>query len=495
MSTKLGFASTVFAGTAMLNLYCRSSRLREAQQLFDEMPEKRGVTWSTLIYGHTATRDPTLLASPWRRSPAWCVQGVSSVLVACARMEDAGAGAVLHSVAIKYGICGGNVIVGTALVDMYAKCHDMPATQQVFQEMEEKNVSTYTAIIGGFASVTRPRDAMVLVKEMEQSEVAPNMMTYSSLLSSFANPGDLDHWRQAHCAVLKKGLKHNPYVPSTLMTMYSRCGSLEGFRKVQMAVSWQDQVSLNSVISGLSSLGLGNEAFEQFLEMRRHGADTDLFTFASMLKAIGSSSSLLEGRQVHALILNTGHDSDVNVQNGLISMYARRGEIGESQNVFASVQAPGLISWSSLLSGYAQHGCGKEAVEVFEQMRRLNVHLDHTTFLLVLTACSHTGLVDQGLEYFNLMRTDGFLAGAWQEQYACVVDLLARAGRLREAEFLVTDMPIETSVSVYRSLLSACQIHGNLEIAVRVSARLIELCPDDASGHVQLCSVVEGLCW
>ncbi|XP_051222263.1 pentatricopeptide repeat-containing protein At4g13650-like [Lolium perenne] len=265
--------------------------------------------------------------------------------------------------------------------------------------------------------------------------------------------------------------------------MYSRCGSLEGFRKVQMAVSWQDQVSLNSVISGLSSLGLGNEAFEQFLEMRRHGADTDLFTFASMLKAIGSSSSLPEGRQVHALILNTGHDSDVNVQNGLISMYARRGEIGESQNVFASVQAPGLISWSSLLSGYAQHGCGKEAVEVFEQMRRLNVHLDHTTFLLVLTACSHTGLVDQGLEYFNLMRTDGFLAGAWQEQYACVVDLLARAGRLREAEFLVTDMPIETSVSVYRSLLSACQIHGNLEIAVRVSARLIELCPDDASGH------------
>ncbi|KAM0866663.1 hypothetical protein ACQ4PT_042487 [Festuca glaucescens] len=465
-SAKLGFAANVFAGTALLNLYCRSRCLREAQQLFDEMPERSGVTWSSLIYGHARSREPGLAVEAFGRmvragvSPT--ASAMSSVLVACARMEDAGVGAMLHGGALKCGVCGSSIVVGTVLVDMYAKCNDVSAARQVLEEMDEKNVATFTALVSGFALARKPLDAMVLVREMQQSGVAPNVMTYSSLLSSFASPEDLDHGRQAHCAVVKKGLERNPYVLSTLLTMYSKCGSLEGFRTVQTAVSCQDQVSLNSVISGLSSLGRGDETFHQFMVMRRNDADTDMFTFASMLKAIGNSSSLLEGRQVHALILKTGHESDVNVQNGLISMYARHGEIGESTDVFASVRAPDLVSWNSLLSGYAQHGYG------------------------------HVGLVDKGLEYFNLMKTDGFLAGARQEHYACIVDLLGRAGHLRDAESLVHDMPIEPGVSVYRALLSACQIHGNLEIAIRVSARLIELYPHDSSAHVQLSKAFAG---
>ncbi|CDJ26517.1 hypothetical protein CFC21_057340 [Triticum aestivum] len=498
LATKLGLAAgNVFAGTALLAFYCRCGRPSDARRLFDEMPERSGVTWSVLVYGHARSSAPGLAVEAFGRmvragfspTPA----AVSSALAACARMEDARVGAMIHAAGLKCsgGICG-SVVVGTALVDMYAKCRDVSAAQRVLEEMEEKNVATFTALVGGFASARRPGEAMMFVREMEQSGVAPNMMTYSSLLSSFASPEDLNHGRQAHCAVLKKGLEHNPYVLSTLMTMYSKCGILDDFRKVQMSVSCQDQVSLNSVISGLSCLGRGDEAFQQFLEMRRHGADTDMFTFGSMLKAIGSSSSLLEGRQVHALILKTGYESDVNVQNGLISMYVRRGEIGEARDVFTSVEAPDLVSWNSLLTGYAQHGYGNEVVEVFEQMRRLNVQPDNTTFLLVLTACSHAGLVDTGLEYFNLMKTNGFLAGARLEHYACVVDLLGRAGHLQEAEALINDMPTEPGVSVYRALLSACQIHGNLEIAVQVSTRLIELYPHDSSAHVQLSKAFAG---
>lgn len=416
---------------------------------------------------------------------------MSSVLVACTKLEDAGIGAMLHCVGLRCGVSA-SVVVGTALVDMYSKCHDVCASQQVLEEMEEKNVITFTALVGGFAVDRRPRDAMVLVREMEQSGIASNMMTYSSLLSSFTRPEDLDHGRQVHCALLKKGLEYNQYVLSTLVTMYSKCGGFKDFRKVQMSVSCQDQVSFNSVISGLSCLGRSEEAFQKFLEMRRHGADTDVFTFASMLKAIGSSSSLLEGRQVHALILKTGYDSDVDVQNGLISMYARRGAIGESKDVFTSMEAPTLVSWNSLLSGCAQHGYGKEVVEMFEQMRRQHVQPDHTTFLSVLTACSHVGLVDKGLEYFNLMKEKGFLAGARLEHYACIVDLLGRAGYLQQAESLINDMPIKPGVSVYRAMLSACQIHRNLEIAIRVSRCLIELYPHDSSAHVQLSNAFAG---
>ncbi|KQK11670.2 LOW QUALITY PROTEIN: hypothetical protein BRADI_2g62030v3 [Brachypodium distachyon] len=495
LATKLGFLpANVFAATALLAFYCRSHRPGDAQRLFDEMPDKTGgVTWSALVHGHARwSGDPALSLRAFARMARAGVgptaSAVSGALVACARMEDdAGVivGAVLHAAGIKCGAaCGRSVVVGTALVDMYAKCHDVSAARRVLGETEDRNVATFTALLGGLAAARRSHDAMLVVGEMERSGVAPNMMTYSSLLSAFTGPDDLDHGRQAHCAVLKKGLENNRYVLSALVTMYSKCGSLEDFRRVQVDVSCQDQVSFNSVISGLSCLGRGNEAFQHFVQMRRQGTDTDVFTFASMLKAIGSSSSLLEGSQVHALVSKTGYDSDVNVQNGLISMYARRGAIGESRDVFAFVETPDLVSWNSLLSGYAHHGYGKEVVEVFEQMRRLNVQPDHTTFLLVLTACSHAGLVDKGLEYFNLMKASGFLAGAWLEHYACMVDLLGRAGHLQEAESLISDMPTEPGVSVYRALLSACQIHGNLEIAIRTSRRLMELYPHDSSAHL-----------
>ncbi|KAL5220991.1 hypothetical protein ABZP36_025704 [Zizania latifolia] len=398
---------------------------------------------------------------------------------------------MLHSVGLRCGFSA-SVVVGTALVDMYAKCHRLCAAQQVFAEMEEKNVATFTALVTGFVLSRRPHDAMVLVRDMEQSGVAPNVMTYSSLLSSFSSPEDVDHGKQVHCALLKKGLEHNPFVLSSLVTMYSKCGILKDFIKVQMAVSSQDQVSLNSVITGLCSLGRGEEAFQQFLEMRRHGTDMDVFTFASVLKAIGSSYSLLEGRQVHCLILKSGYDSVVDVQNSLISMYARHGAIGESNNVFILMEAPNLVSWNSLMTGRAQHGHGKEAVEMFEQMRRLHVRPDHITFLSVLTACSHVGLVDKGLEYFSLMKDMGYLAGARTEHYACMVDLLGRAGYLNKAECLINDMPIKPGTSVYRALLGACKIHGNLEIAIRVSKRLIELNPHDSSAHVQLSNAFAG---
>ncbi|KAK3159428.1 hypothetical protein QOZ80_2AG0150000 [Eleusine coracana subsp. coracana] len=495
-ATKLGYyRANVFVSTALLNLYCRSHRLHEAQRLFDEMPHRSAVTWSTLIHGHARSRVPGFALGTFRDMLCDGVfpteSAVSSALVACAKLEDAGVGAMVHCVGVRCGISD-DAVVGTALVNMYAKCHHLCAAHKVLKEMEEKNVATFTALIGGFAVDGRSHDAMLLLMEMEQSGVPPNMMTYSSVLSSFQCPDDINHARQVHCAVLKKGLEDNPYVLATQLTMYSKCDSLEDFRNVRMAVSCHDQVSYNSVICGLSCLGIGDEAFQHFQEMRRQGIPIDVFTFASMLKAVGSSSTLLEGRQPHALILKIGYVHDVNVQNALISMYARCGEIVEAKVVFASTEAPDLVSWNSLLSGCAQHGYGKDVIELFEQMKKLGVQPDHTTFLSVLRVCSHVGLVDKGIEFFNLMKEKGPLDGARLEHYACMVDLLGRAGYLLEAESLINDMPMKPGPSVYRALLSSCQIHGNLEIAIRVSKRLIEIYPHDSSAHVQLSKAFAG---
>ncbi|EEE66768.1 hypothetical protein OsJ_23489 [Oryza sativa Japonica Group] len=465
-ATKLGFlASNLFATTALLAFYCRSRRLPEAQHLFDQMPARTAVTWNTLIHGHARSAAPGFAVAAFARMARAGVSPTGVVRVQRpGRLRQAGGCCCWNKAGIRLASCMASVLLSSSALPWWT----------------------------WFVLSRRPHDAMLLVREMERSGVAPNLMTYSSLLSSFASPEDIDHGKQVHCAVLKKGLEHDQFVLSALVTMYSKCGILENFVKVQMSVSCQDQVSFNSVISGLSCLGRGKEAFQHFLEMRRHGTDMDVFTFASVLKAIGSSSSLLEGRQVHTLILKIGYDSVVDVQNSLISMYARHGAIGESNGVFISMEAPNLVSWNSLMSGCAQHGHGKEVVEMFEQMRRLHVQPDHITFLSVLTACSHVGLVDKGLEYFNLMKDKGYLVGARTEHYACMVDLLGRAGYLNEAEYLINGMPIKPGASVYRALLSACQIHGNLEIVIRVSKRLIELNPHDSSVHVQLSNAFAG---
>lgn len=413
---------------------------------------------------------------------------MSSVLAACSRSGVLAYGTMLHCVGFKHGFCS-NVVVGTSLVDMYSKCCHMGAARKVFDEMDERNVITWTSLVTGYVLQRRPYDAMLLVREMRHLGVRLNKVTYNSLLSSFSRPEYLVHGKQVHCLVLREGLEADPYIAVTLVTMYSKCSSLEDFVKVYPTVSSQDQISCNSVIAGFSHLGDGKEAIEKFLEMRSKYIDTDFFTLVSVLRAIGMLSALEEGKQIHTLIWKTGHASNVCVQNGLVSMYAKCGAISDSKMVFSSVVEPDLVSWNSLLAGCAQHGCGREAVELFEQMRQIGVRPDHTTFLSVLTACSHAGLVEKGLEIFYLMKEGVLPIDAGLEHHACVVDLLGRAGYLREAESFVNNMPIKPGLSVYRSLLSACQIHGNVELAKRAAESLFELCPNDHSTHVLLSNV------
>ncbi|XP_072996295.1 pentatricopeptide repeat-containing protein At1g11290, chloroplastic-like isoform X1 [Typha latifolia] len=485
---KLGFSTNLFINTALLTLYCNCRRFRVAQQLFDEMPERNGVTWNTLIYGHSQSHAPILAVEFFVKMASLGISlspsSVSSVLVACSKLEAMENGMMLHCVGFKCGF-GSNVVVGTALVDMYSKCHDVGAARRLFDEMAERNVITWTTLVSAYALEYRPNDAMLFVREMRQHGVGLNEVTYNSLLSSFSKFEDLFHGRQVHSLVIREGLEDDPYIVVTLITMYSKCGSSEDFSKLCSSFRSHDQVSCNSIISGFSHLGDGKQVLQRFLQMRRENIHVDLFTFASVLRAIAILSALEEGKQIHALIFKTGHASNVCVQNGLVSMYAKCGAIYHCKQVFSSMDEPDLVSWNSLLSGCAQHGFGREAVALFEQMRINKVRPDGTTFLSVLTACSHVGLVEKGLEYFYSMK-EGAEIVAGVEHYACVVDLLGRAGYLMEAESFVNDMPIKPGVSVYRALLSACQIHGNVEIAKRAAEDLFQLCPDDPSTHVLL---------
>lgn len=474
-------------------MYSRSAEILWAHQLFDEMPERNAVTWSALISGYVKARDPgtavELFVSMLREDLCATPYCVSAALVACAQLEDGELGAQVHDLSLKMGL-EFNVAVGSSLIDLYAKCGRVEVSRKVFDGLIDKNVVAWNSMISGYVYNHYPDEAMILIREMLRSGLKADHVTYNSLLSSFRFPDDFGHCYQIHCRVIEEGLESSSFLVTTLVTLYSECAcSSREFYKIISSVAGWDQIAWNAVIAGFSNLGVGEEAFMCFRSMRRAGLVVDFYSFSSVLKALGKSSSLEEGKQIHCLVSKTWHSRNLYVQNGLVSMYARCGKIDKAKKVFSLMDEHDLISWNSLLTGCAQHGHGREAIQMFEQMRTSGVNPNPTTFLAALTACSHVGLLEKGLEYFSMMESDYFLAPRL-EHYACIVDLYGRAGFVDEAEAFVNSMPIGQGPSAYKALLSACQVHGNKEIAVRSARKLVGLCPDDAAIYVLLANVL-----
>lgn len=478
---KLGFCSNIYICSALVDMYGKCGSLANAQKQFDEMSDRNVVTWNSLISGYLQAELPKraigLFLEMLKVGVVPTPFSLSGALVGCSQLEAEELGAQVHGLSLKTGLCY-NVVVGTGLIDMYSKCCSVNDSRRVFNQMPERNVITWTSMVTGYAQNGQSDEAMILAREMLRLGLKPNYVTYNSLFSSFSSPDFWDHCRQIHCRIMKEGFEFNVYIVVTLLTIYSDCSnSLEDFQKLCSCVAIWDQISWNAVIAGFSNIGSCEEALKCFSDMRQAHVATNFFTFASILRAVGTLSDLEAGKKIHALVFKSGQASNFCVQNGLVSMYARCGAIHDSKWVFTLMNEHDVVSWNSLLAGYAHHGFGLETVELFEQMRRAGVKPDNTTFLIVLTACSHVGLVHQGLMYFDLMRNDDLLEPPRMEHYATVVDLFGRAGNLHEAQAFVDSMTIEPGPSVYKALLSACKVHGNKEIALRSAKKASRAVP------------------
>ncbi|KAF3654967.1 hypothetical protein T459_16159 [Capsicum annuum] len=491
---KMGFDSNVFINTSLIDMYGKCGSVILAEQVFDEMPERNVVSRNALIScyldTHYAEKAIYLFLEMLREGIGPTPASVSAALVGCTQLEACGVGAQLHGFCWKVGFSL-NIVVGTVLIDMYSKCLDLENSRRVFDRMYERNVITWTSMITGYAQNRCPFQGLVLFKEMLKLGVRANCVTYTSLLSSFSCSDYLSSCEQVHSHVIQQCFKTNHYLVVSLLSAYSECGcSLMDFHKLCSDIVKWDEISWNAVISGFSNLGVGGEAFSCFSRMRGAGFTVDHYTFASILKAIGSISGLEEGILIHCLVLKTGCSSEVVIQNGLLSMYTRCGRLDEAEKIFSSMEERDLISWNSLLTGCAHHGYGGDVIVMFEEMRRCGIKPDLTTFLAVLSACRHAGLLEEGLKYFDLMKNDNSLPPPKLEHYACIVDLYGRAGHLHEAEAFVNNMPVEPGPSVYKSLLNACQLHSNKGLAVISAKKLVELCPNDPVTYVLLANVL-----
>ncbi|XP_057857503.2 putative pentatricopeptide repeat-containing protein At3g13770, mitochondrial [Cryptomeria japonica] len=488
---KTGHFNDVLVAGAIVDMYGKCGNIKDAHLAFKKTSKNNDVLWNIMLVGYTRCGN-------WEecfrffRQMQWAGMklnqfSLSSFLSICASLEALEQGEQIHTHVIKCGF-DSSIFVGSVLVDMYGKCGSVENARLILDTMPERNTISWTAMIAGYAQHEHGQEALELFQYMQSTGMKQDHLTFASVLSACASLVALENGRQIHAHMVKTGFDSNVSVGNSLVTMYAKCASIGDASRIFNKMSERNLISWNAMIAGYARGGLGEETLQLFNQIQRSGLKADLFTFPSTVSACAGLANLEEGKQVHAQIIKTGFDADVSMQNAIVTLYAKCGSIVDALKEFNNISERNVISWNAMIAGYAQHGYGKEALQLFDQMHQEDIIANHITFVGVLSACSHVGLVDEGRNYFYSMECEYNMLPRF-EHYACMVDLLGRAGQLNEAEEFINQMPFEPDALVWRTLLGACKVHGNLLLGERAAQALIEIEPQDSATYVLLSNI------
>lgn len=297
--------------------------------------------------------------------------------------------------------------------------------------------------------------------------------------------------KQVHAAVIIHGFESNLPVMNSMLDMYCRCGCTNDAKQTFLEMSWKDLITWNTLIAGFKRLD-PKESLYIFSRMESEGISPNCFTFTSVVAACSNLAVMYCGQQLHGGILSRGFNNDLQLSNALIDMYAKCGNISDSHKIFSEMSCTNLVSWTSMMIGYGAHGHGKKAVELFNEMVRSGIKPDKVVFMAVLSACSHAGLVDEGMRYFRLMTSD-YDVTPDQEIYVCVVDLLGRAGRIKEAYDLIETMPFKPNEATWAALLGGSEAHKLPSMVKLAALRVLDLKPEKVGPYVMLSNIYAAL--
>ncbi|CDP04327.1 unnamed protein product [Coffea canephora] len=378
------------------------------------------------------------------------------------------------------------VAVQNSIINMYAKCGSPVEARKVFDEMAERDMVSWTAVITGFSQNDRAQEALGLFVEMLRDGFVPNQFTLGSVLKAATAVGEMEG-RQIHAVCLKSGHGDDVYVGSALVDMYAKCGQMEEAKVVFDGLMSKNEVCWNALIAGHARKSEAAIAVRLFSEMKKAGFEATHFTYSSVFAACASIGALEQGKWVHGHLVKSGLKLIAFVGNTLLDMYGKAGSIEDAHKVFDRLVKRDVVSWNSMLTACAQHGLGRETVECFEEMRSRGILPNEVTFLCVLTACSHSGLLEEGLYYFELMKKLKLEPDI--SHYVTMVDLLGRAGQLGHAEKFIKEMPIKPTAAIWKALLGACRMHKNIDLGAYAAEQVFELDPYDSGPHILLSNI------
>lgn len=495
-AVKTSFDGDGFVVTGLIDVYAKCLHIVEAECLFESISDgKNHVTWTAMINGYSLNGDALRAIECFKGMRAEGIEAnqytFPGVLTACTSVSDLGFGMQVHCCVVHGGFVA-NVFVQSALVDMYTKCGDLSSAWRAIESMEVDDVISWNAMIVGCVRQGFSGQALSMFKTMHEKDMELDEFTYPSVLNSLASMKDVTTGKIIHSLVIKSGFEGYTLVSNALIDMYAKLNNLDFAYKSFNSLVEKDLISWTSLITGCSHNGCHEEALKLFCEMRKGGTDTDHIVVSSVLSSCAELALLDLGQQIHATSIKSGQDTSLSVANSLVSLYAHCGYLENAKKVFDSMKVRHVISWTALIVGYAQNGEGLNSLQFYDQMIASGVKPDFVTFIGLLFACSHAGLTERGRYFFESMSKHyGISPGL--DHYACMIDLLGRSGKINEAEELLSKMDMEPDPTVWKSLLSACRKHGNIDLARRAATALIESDPQDPVPYVMLSNMYSAI--
>ncbi|WCJ29731.1 Pentatricopeptide repeat (PPR) superfamily protein [Euphorbia peplus] len=475
----------------ILNFYLKTSQLNYALNLFDKIPDRNSVTWSSIISGfvkHGCPDQALSLFSSMRVDTRVHPDEFTlvSAIKACALSENCVFLYQIYAYVVRVGFLS-NVFVANAFLSGLVRCGKMLDATLVFDECVGKDVVSWNSMMSGYLKFCS-FDLPGFWRRIGNEGVKPDHFSYATILADLS---DLKFGFGVHSQLIKSGHGADVCVGNSLFNMYLKNSRMDDSLNVFREMSCRDVRSWTQLASGFLQYEEPGKALELISDMLKIGLNLNKFTLATALNACANLASVESGKMFHGLRIKLGYLVDVCVDNALIDMYAKTGCLDEARVVFLSMPSRSVVSWTSMIMGCGQNGQPKEALKFFDKMKT-EIEPNYITFICVLYACSQGGFVDDGWKYFLSMSND-YRISPGEHHYACMVNLLGRAGHIKEAEKFILGMPFEPGVLVWQTLLAACKLHEDMETGKRAAEEAMKLDGIDPSTYVSLSNMFADL--
>ncbi|KAK9282013.1 hypothetical protein L1049_004924 [Liquidambar formosana] len=516
--------SDVILGSALVDMYSKCRLVEEACKVFERLLERNEVSYNALIAGYVLEgnvdealnlyHDMQLLDDIQPDQFTF-----TTLLTLCANLRNDYGGKQIHAHLIRRTSMQ-NIIIDTELVHMYAECGRLNYAREIFDRMGERNAYSWNSMIEGYEQNNQIEEAVQLFQQMQLNGIQPDCFSLASMLSSSISLSAAHKGREIHAFIVRNTMEEEGVLKIMLVDMYAKCGVMDyacrlydrtinkdvilhnvmvsafvSSGRMDEAKHLFDQMkerntaSWNAFLVGYAKGGLKVESFSLFREMQEADVEFDALTMVTIINLCASLPALEHGEEIHGLVIKKGYiNSSVVLETALVDMYAKCGAIEKARIVFDMMNDKNVVSWNAMITGYSKHGCSKEALILYEQMQKEGIYPNEVTFLSVLAACSHTGLIEEGLRIFISMLEDNEVE-AKSEHYSCMVDLLGRAGLLEDAKEVIEKMPIEPEVSTWGALLGACRVHNDVDMGRFAANRLFELDPQNPGHYVLMSNI------
>lgn len=462
----------VVSWNTMLSGYAQNGYADAARRIFDRMLEKNEISWNGLLAAYVQNGRIEEACMLFESKANWEVVSWNSLMGGFVKQKRLGdAKWIFDRMPVRDEVSWNTMITG------YAQNNYLAEAQRLFEEAPVKDVFTWTAMVSGYVQNGKVDEARMIFDAMPEK----NTVSWNAMIAGYVQTKRMDMARELFEAMTCK----NVASWNTMITGYAQSGEITHARNLFDRMPQHDCISWAAIIAGYAQSGYSEDSLRLFIEMKRYGERLNRSPFTSVLSTCANLASLELGKQLHGQLVKVGFEAGCFVGNALLVMYCKCGSVEEAYHAFEEIVDKDVISWNTMIAGYARHGFGKDALMLFKSMKTVGIKPDDITMVGILSACSHTGLVEKGTEYFYSMNRDyGVIPNS--KHYTCMVDLLGRAGRLDEAQNLMKNMPFEPDAATWGALLGACRLYGKTELAEKAAEVIFEMEPENAGMYVLL---------